>query len=299
LQKYNTQIQELNLIAETATKLLIKREDSCPSGSFKDRLVADVWPRISTDNQEVVVHSSGNFAISCLHHAELDNSGIKLVVFINDNLPKQKLDYLETLAAKANSRIIKSARPKSDAIKYANEHGSFLFRGSTDSEYPNSYFSLAEEIVESGNKIDVVIIPTSSATAAVGVMRYLVAKQLKVPVFIVQTSHINSIASEFDHDFSIEESSPANAIADRIAKRRGECLELINQLQGGGIVVNNQQLLEATTLINSSEFSSQGLIPQSPYTSFTANAALSFAGFFKLQAKGYNFKNPLLILSGN
>ncbi len=272
-----------------------KREDLNPSGSFKDRLIAYIWTNIQDITEdEIVVSSSGNLAISLLHfqkHFSLDK---KITIFIKDNLPQVKLEKLRSLAAHGRAKVTLkvSKKPKSDAIKYARKNDTYFLRNSTGQDYPKAYEPMADDIVkfekESEIHFDEIYICTSSATAAIGLMQRLIDLDRRVPVYLVQTSHIHSIAKEFDQDFEYEEDTEANAIADRVAKRKKRAIDLVKTLDGGGVVCNNDQIAKAQEILNS-------LITDKK---FTGNGALSLAGFIKRSLHS-DPKNSLIIISGN
>lgn len=275
--------------------LYFKREDQNPSGSFKDRLIDHVWQDlIGMDSEEIVLSSSGNLAISLLYFQINSDRKLnkKIKIFVKDNMMETKFSRLRSLADKAGAELVVSKKPKSDCFRYASQDGVYWLRNSEGEDYPKAYHSLANEIIEhevkEGVQFDAVLIATSSATAAVGMMEQFQSKEKQMPVYLVQTSHINSIAKEFDQDFQSEEDTLANAISDRVAKRKSEAVELAKALQGGGVVCDNKQILEAQNIL-------QDLLEDE----FSGNAALPLAGFFKLREKGYNLVNPLLIISGN
>jgi threonine dehydratase len=275
--------------------LFFKREDLSPSGSFKDRLINYIWQNIeSIPEKEIVVSSSGNLAISLLYFQKHHSLDKKITVFIKDNLPEIKLSKLKSLAAQDCEKVeLKiSKKPKSDAVKYARENNAYFLRNSTGKDYPKAYEPMADEIIEYEEENDIkfsdIYICASSATAAIGMMQRLLKLGRKIPVYLVQTSHIHSIAKEFDQDFEYEEDTRANAIADRVAKRKSRAIELVKALNGGAVVCDNAQIAEATKLLNK-------MITDKK---FTGNAALSLAGF-KKRSLHSEAKNSLIIISGN
>jgi len=292
----NTEIEKYTLRGQD---LWFKREDYNPSGSFKDRLIAYLWPRLlQASYPEIVLSSSGNMAISLLYwqiHSQ-KKLGSKLRIFVADNLPESKELKLSKFASQAGALIIKSAKPKSQAISYSKTQNAFLLRGSEVDEYADSYHSLADEIVAyqvaQNFPFSEIFICCSSATAAQGLLEGLLTYKTwrHGKVFLVQTSHINPFAKEFDADFSYESETKANAIADRIARRKPRVLELLAAMQGSGVVVSNVEIEQGLA-------SWRELFPTSG--NYTGNTVLSLAGMLKLRQKGYNFAKPLIIVSGN
>lgn len=282
--------------------IYFKREDQNPSGSFKDRLLAHIWSDLANAAEsEIVTSSSGNFAISLLYFIRYQEPKLvkKAKVFIKDNLPASKRGRLEELVKSTKAELVVATKPKSAALQSARQGNAFYLRGSAVDSYAKAYEPIAHEIAEYETEhqleFDAVIICCSSGTAAQGMMQGLLALKRKLPTFIVQTTHIFSIAKEFDKEFNpetgYEERTVANAIADRIAKRKNRIVELLDQLKGSAVIVNNAEIEAATGILNGSEIDRTN--------EFTGNAALSLAGMFKLEQKGYNFAKPLVIISGN
>lgn len=287
-----TKIEKLDYNGQN---LFFKRDDQNPSGSFKDRLIEFLWLRLlELDSKEIILSSSGNLAISLLYFQINSNKKLtqKIKVFVKEGMLETKFNKLRTLADQAQAELVISSKPKSDCFRYAQQPGVYWLRNSEGEDYPQAYHSLGEEILnyekESELMFDAIFVCTSSGTAAQGIMEEFIQKERKLPVFVVQTSHINSISKEFDSEVESEDDTLANAISDRVAKRKNTVIELVKKLQGSGIVCDNKQIAE-----------SQQILQKLLNSDFSGNAALSLAGFFKSQEKGYNLANPLLIISGN
>lgn len=275
-------------------ELFFKREDLNPSGSFKDRLVYDIWSKLHeiSKQQQIVLSSSGNLAISVLFYAQamqqkLEN-GIK--IFIPATLPEIKRLKLEKLAEHSGLAdvLVTSARPKSDCARYARDNGAFWLRNSAGPDYPNSYHSLAQEInnFHEQEKLDAVITCVSSGTAASGICQKLAAD---LPLFAIQTSKISPLAKQFGDTTAPESTSLANAISDRIMSRKSSLKALIEERKGSSIACSNLEIEAALTEL-------RRLLPGEQ---FTGNAALPLAGFGKLLKKGYSLNKVLIIISGN
>lgn len=183
--------------------------------------------------------------------------------------------------------------PKSEAIKDAKSGKGILLRPSEHPEYSDAYISLGTEIcdfVSSGNQVSDIFICCSSGIATIGMIKGMSQRNIKLPVHIVQTSHVNTIAKDFDQDFSPEKVTLANAISDKVAKRK---LDVISQLElcgGSGLVADNQLILKPSGILNSIV---------SKENQFTGNAALSLAGYLKAIRHNTQIRNPLIIISGN
>lgn len=301
------------------------REDHQPSGSFKDRLIADISPELLSQKQ-IIVPSSGNLAISLLFLLETELEAGRSIsdlpmisIYINEKVPKSKFSRLIALAETTSSSIVTSARPKSDAIKAARELGAYLLRNSAGDHYPEAYRSLGREILDQNSHQNIkhssqmsetgftaVFVCTSSGTTLQGICEefleaadtitdQLDRRQLPQPI-AVQTSRVHPIAKHYDDNFDSEKESLANAVADRVGKRKSNLVQLLDKLGGGGVVVNNSEL---TTALN---LTAKHLRPNPKLGEFTPNAAVALAGLLKLRSLAmtrYNLSKPLVIVGGN
>lgn len=301
----NTPIEKYEF---SGKEVWIKREDFNPSGSFKDRLIEYLCPRITAEStREIVLSGSGNMAISLLYflqQARAANPEIskQVKIFIADNLPESKLTRLMNLVETSpNVELIKTSKPRFSAIQYAKERGALLLLGSRIADAPDAYGKMYQEIdsyqKENGINFDAIVICASSGTAAQGLLEAMLESYVEkpglTPVYIVQTSHIHPIAKKYDQDFIGESTTAANAISDRIAIRKNKIFDLLDQAGGGAVVVNNEEIANALEAL------SVKVKPAANQPEFTGNAALGLAGMFKLLRKDYNFSKPLIILSGN
>jgi threonine dehydratase len=280
-------------------KIYLKREDLQISGSYKWRLVEYLVKNNSFRNyNELVISSTGNFANAFLTYKlnfpeELTQ---KITIFISDNLPEIKKNRLVELQKKITQGKIEiknvKNRTKSSALRYAKENiKRFYVRASTSPGWERAYYSLAEEIESqlSENNINsnTIFVCSSSGTAASGIL-----DKISFNTIIVQTSKVHPFAKEFDNNYITEEVSLANAISDRVGTRKQEILLKLEKNGGSGVIVNNQELAESLEILQKHD----------PHSKFSANAAISLAGFRKLSLltdSSYNLKNSIILISGN
>ena len=287
LNEGNTPLSEIII---KKNKLLIKREDKNPNGSFKDRSLAyQISHFFQKGATHLTISSSGNAAISAANYCKLAN--IKLEIFISTKISIEKKIILEKL--KSNQITIhESKKAKSDAIKYAKQNKIPNLRGSVDKHAITGFKTIAYELYEQNKNIDAIFIPCSSGTSTIGIYNgyqdlFKDNNQIKIPAFhIVQTERIHSFAKIFDKDFTKSTVSLANAISDRVGNRKEDVLKIINETNGFGWVISDfeiQKALKSTkSLINN----------KSP------NSHLSLSGFSKSKECGYNYNHPCLIFSG-
>jgi|GEM_PF-4724998 len=288
-------------VKETALPVTFLRADLSRSGSHKDYLIDGILPELnSLPEKTIAVSSSGNLAISLAQAVSTGALKREIIIFTASNLPATKSSALHKLAITSGGKVIlkESKQPRKDSLNYSQQNDSvYLLRPSAHPEWSRYYHALGKEIAVTKEQIpetDVVIICCSSGLSTIGICDYLIEQKFDLPVCIVQTSHINSIAKAYDADFNYEESTLANAVADKIAALKNQVLEKVSQTKGNGVVVDNSLIDLAAAEINN-----QRLIANPMHEEFTANTALSLAGLYKLYEKGYNFAKPLLVISGN
>lgn len=275
-------------ISDNNSQLFVKNETKNPNGSFKDRGLAYQFARhMMTGKTRFALSSSGNAAISAAHIARLYN--FELSVFVGDSINPDKLTLLEDkIKDSPNIKVFKSKKPRSELIKFVREHSDFVnLRGSTDVYAPVGYKSIAFELMAAVPQLDSIFIPASSGTSAVGIASGFQQLGASVQIHICQSTKIHPIAKNFDKSFSVTSKSLADAITDKIAHRKIELLNLIQDSQGFGWVISDDELLQAKKLVDSKNIGD-----------FSFNSVLAFSGFQKALRSGYNFKNPVLLFSG-
>jgi len=281
LNEGNTPIRKIDI---NGLAVMIKDENANPNGSFKDRSLAyQLSYHIASGKRKFVISSSGNAAVSAAAYAGL--AGVELDVFVAEKVNPLKLEKLSKFE-NGSVRIHQSAKPKSDAVKFASEEKAFNLRGSQDEAAVTGFKTIAYEICKQYPEVSEVFIPCSSGTSTVGIAKGFNEHKKAVKIFICQTSKIHSIAKTFDHHFVSVTKSFADAITDRVAHRKNEVVDIVKKSGGGGFVVNDALLYQAEDIVEK-----QGL-------SYSYNSLLSLAGLLKAQTQGIELLNPVVIASG-
>ena len=281
----STRIQKLEL---DYGSIYLKHEEENPSGSFKDRSMAYWMSKYNSfSKRNFVISSSGNAAMSAVGFAKLMRA--ELTVFVSVNIPEYKWDKLTKFSGNTtNIKLIRSVKPKSDAIRYANETGAINLRGSSDDLAIEGFCTIGYELIEQNPNIDAIFICCSSGTAAIGI--YNGIKQLSerpVKLNIVQTTKICPIASVFDKQYSATDRSLANAVSDKVAKRKSELIDIVNLTGGSGWVISDKELVDAKAELVRHGKNLDGY-----------NAYVGFAGYKKAIANGIQYEYPVIIISG-
>lgn len=299
LDEGSTPCQECPSLAKELDleKLYLKREDLNPTGSFKDRSLAyQLSAYLQKGNTKYVISSSGNAAVSAVSYCKLFKC--QLTVFVSRKIPKDKLDRLlkssgiaklgKSPLQKKNITIYFSDRPRSDAIKFANENKAINLRGSTDDLAIVGFKTITYELAEQTKSIDAVFIPCSSGTSTVGIYKGFKDLGMKLPqIHIIQTTKIHQIACGFDRGFDKSETSLASAIVDKVAHRKEQVIDIVRKTEGSGWVISDKEI-EA----------SQKMLRKNCDITASADSALSLAGVVKALNNSFKIKRPVLILSG-
>jgi len=266
-------------------RILIKDENANPTGSFKDRCLAyQISHYHSLGTRAFVISSSGNAAISAGNIIKTIPK-TTLDIFIGFNINPAKINKLMNLNTKYIN-LHQSYKPKSDAIQFAKKNNLINLRASNDSVALIGYKTIAYELEQDAKTSGGIFIPSSSGTAALGIAMGFEDLGIKIPIFICQTSKINSIASEFDLDYSQTETSLADAIVDRVALRKNELIGVINKSNGDAYVISDELLMIAKEKM---------LVSRKEYS---YNSLLGLAGFLKAKSQGEKIQNPIILASG-
>jgi threonine synthase len=281
LNEGSTPIRKINI---EGLNVVIKDENSNPNGSFKDRSLAyQIAFHMEKGTRSFVISSSGNAGVSAAAYAGL--AGVKLDIFVSDNINTTKLAKLELL--KSDKIVIHvGPKPKSDAIKFASTTAAYNLRGSADDAAIVGFKTIAYELIEQYPDIDSIFLPCSSGTSAMGIYQGFIENGKKVKIYICQTSKIHSIASRFDRSFVKTDKSFADAITDRVSIRKMEVINAVKESEGSGFVINDALLYQAKEITENA-----GLF-------YSYNSLLGLAGLLKARAKGIKLIKPVILASG-
>lgn len=281
------------IIHDSKTNLILKREDMNPSGSWKDRGSAYIITKLLTeDKTQAVIASSGNAAISLMTYANLV-SNFKLHVVISNSVTKDKRDLILKLANKKHEvyevdEIRVKAVELSSSLKVPN------LKVSVDDDILPGYWSLGLEMgkhfAKEDNSNNAIFIQVSSGATLVGVaqgLQMVITNEYNLPkIFVVQTQKVAPIVSMLHKDFKALDFSISDAIIDNKALRSPQILKIISQTQGDALAIHDDEILEARSFLDSSKVNSASI-----------NSLLSVAGYIRLK-KVYNFSKVICILSG-
>ncbi len=260
-------------------EIYLKREDLHPYGSHKGRSIPPMIDHYyGTGKREFVISSSGNAALAAaLKILELPEGN--LTIFVGNHISPKKLKRLRGLE-NDRVRILIKERPV-QALTQAVEAGAQSLRQSTDDLALAGYRDLAKELAEIPD-LSAVFIGTSSGTTAQALSEYFLKEKLPIQVHVVQTSSCHPISDGFETYDGEEETSLADAIVDRTAKRKDVLVPLIKKTGGNGWFANNEDIIAA-----------QELVSKHAGLEISTNSALSVAGAMQAAYRGWPIKGSI------
>jgi len=261
--------------------IYFKCEFNNPTGSVKDRGVCYQLAKVKESGKSyAVISSSGNAAISASYYCKLHQ--IKLTACVSRNLNPSKLAAIDR-----NTEVLKSNRPLSHAIRISRERRIPNLRPSKDPFGSVGYRTLSLELYEDLPQVDAVFIPMSSGATLRGIFEGFLRIPHRTPaIHAVQTTLVNPLARRFDSDFRLEKKSLADAIVAKFTPLEDEIAGIIKKTKGFAWVISNkemracQQKLKKLNLICSYE------------------GAAALAALIKARKRGFNYQNPVVVLSG-
>lgn len=257
------------------TSLYFKREDLHPYGSHKGRSIPAIIEAYRKQGvKNFVISSSGNAALAAIHAIRQNET---LTIFVGKNIDTDKLKMLHATCDVLTGITIKqTTNPKQQAFQMDKIGQAKNLRQSTDDLALIGYGLLAIELNGIPN-LQTVFIPTSSGTTAQALGEWFAVHNPAVQIHIVQTESCHPIGEVFDKPLPHpplpgEEKikSIASAIVDRVAHRKAKVVEIINQSNGSGWIVSDEEIQHAVRITK-----------ETTGIDISPNSALSVAGLKK------------------
>jgi threonine synthase len=254
----------------------LKREDQNITGSAKDR-ATEIQVKHLKDLgfTNAVISSSGNAAISSQYFCQ--QAGIILDIFVSPAINPAKLKLLDP------AHLHTTAKPISDAFKFAKLHHSYLLRQSTDKIALTGYKQIGKELILQLPEITSLFVPVGSGTTLLGISQIL---SPIVKLFGVQPAAHCPIASDFDKNFTAEIVSQTDALSVKSLPLKYQVISAIKNSNGSGIVIQDDDVIKCQKLL-----SNRGI-------NTSAEGALALAGYYKAK-KSLDLGNfPIILLTG-
>ena len=253
-------IPETSKLLQINNEVWFKFENKHQLGSHKGRSIpVMIQEYIKNGNNSFVISSSGNAALAAIryvnsHNKNKPNNTIKLQVLVGLKINKPKLDALQNEITEQIT-ISQVENPKQVALSISKNTGAILLRGSTDDLALIGYGALSEELLKIPN-LSAVFIASSSGTSAQGI--YEGFKKLNVipEIHIVQTEYCHPLADyyygkiNYNNSVTNTESSLADAIVDKIGRRKEKIIDVLSNSNGFAWVVNDNEIREAIQILS-------------------------------------------------
>lgn len=254
--------------------VFLKREDTNPTGSAKDRAIPlQVQNLIHHNFKSAVISSTGNAAISAQYYCL--KSGIKLTIFVPPDISPAKLKLLPDATI--------DPQPISAAFRYAKDNHSYNLRQSRDPTALSGYANIGTELLNQLPQATSIFIPVGSGTTLLGISSTL---NPKVAIFAVQPASNPTIASHYDSDYIPETASITDSLTARSLPLKNRILKAISASGGGGVVVSDTDAKKYFDLLHSHQ------IPAS------AEGALAMAGYYKIKSNPRVGRYPVILITG-
>ena len=279
-KKYRKSLAEGSTGIVEAGGICFKCEFENPTGSVKDRGICYQIAELSQKGRGLaVISSSGNAAISASKYCRLHKIG--LTVFVSSLINKSKLAKIDE---KTKVKITKT--PLKDSFRVSQTQGVANLRPSINPVASVGYQTLSFEIAAYKKEIDAVFIPVSSGVALKGIYQGFTKLNLSPALHAVQTTRIHPLAAKFDSDFRKEDQSLASAIVAKYLPLEQELIGIINKTRGSAWVIGNSQMQEYKSKLASLDLDA------------SYEGAAAYAAVIKAKARGFDYKNPVCILTG-
>ncbi len=289
LNEGNTPVDKLKI---NDINILLKREDTNPTGSWKDRGTAYKISKLKELKiKEAVISSSGNAAISYLEYANKLYPELKLNIIVSKtNIDPKKLEIIKSKVDSTQHTLYQDDHAKKLRAQIV-ARGVYNLSASIDSEVLAGYWSLGFEIYKITKNMNSsktgIFVPVSSGTALVGMIQGLsemIQDEYSMPKIIVcQTSRVHPVVDIFNKDINSDEISLADSIVDKSCLRSPQIVKIIKQSNGDVISISNDEILNSKKLVQNLELSNTSL--------------LSIAGVLKI-GKEIGIENAICIASG-
>jgi len=259
--------------------IYLKREDLNETGSAKDRAMIFQIENLKKQGfKSAVISSTGNAAISAAHFCHLNQ--IDLTIFVSPKINKAKFDLIK----KDGGQIFISDQPISESIKFSKKNHSYLLRQSTDPSALIGYQEIGKELMSELPQITSIFVPVGSGTTLLGISQTI---NPSVKIFAVQPASNCPLSKFFDSDYQPETENITDALSAKYLPLRSQIISAIKNSDGTGLIVKNNEILEAQKILDSNEIKT------------SLEGALAFAGYKKAIKNNLNIGSyPVVILTG-
>ena len=228
--------------------LIFKIETMNPIRSFKGRGASYYISKLKK-GETIVCASAGNLGQALAYVAQKQN--IEAIIFASINANKLKIEQMKLLGAKVNLIGNDFDEAKDAARKYALDNNYHLLEDSLDIETCEGAGTIAKELIEYPQNIDIVLVALGNGAMLTGIATYFKKHSLKTKVIGVVARKAPAMADSFKQKQIINYTS-TSTIADGIAVRNPikEVLSDMEEVVDDVLMVNDETTIEAMKIIH-------------------------------------------------
>ena len=228
------------------TKILVKVETANPIRSFKGRGAEYLTSKISPETK-LITASAGNFGQAMAYAC--GRRDIDITVYASVNANPFKLERMRTLGAKVVLQGEDFDEAKIEAKRVAAATGVRMVEDGFDAETGEGAGTIAVELADSNEQMDVVLLPLGNGALACGVGRYLKEVRPDIRIIAIQSAGAPAMLESWRQKSVVRFDSIAT-IADGIGVRIPipECVQDMEGIVDDGILVSDASLIQAMRL---------------------------------------------------
>jgi len=221
--------------------VFIKLEHQNPTGSIKDRGISlQVYNMLEDGIKRAVITSSGNAAISAAYYT--GKAGIELDVFVSKKIPEGKLRRIQ----KYSNKIHQVSDPLHESAQFASENNVHNMQQSLNENAPEGFKTIVHEIRNQLNEQAIklsdvaIMMPVSSGTTCVGVLRGLEEVNTHTQVHVAQSTAVHTIVEGLISDLPDRKRSKVSGLVARSTKWKDEVVTSVKTSGGTGWIVDDR-----------------------------------------------------------
>jgi threonine dehydratase len=238
----SAQYQSDRLGHEPSANVLLKIESLNPIGSFKGR-GASWWLQCQQGTERVVCASAGNFGQGIAHAAR---AAVEVDVFAAENANPSKIRAMERLGATVHLHGLDFDEAKARALEFATKGGHCYVEDGLEDEIAEGAGTIAVELLEHADPIDVVYVPVGNGALINGVGAFFKQRSPQTRIVGVCAQGAPSMERSWRRS-DLVETPIVETIADGVAARVPiqRALDLMAEVVDDMMLVDDQQIVEA------------------------------------------------------
>ena len=240
--RHSPQYRSVDLGHGPSTNVLLKIESLNPIGSFKGR-GASWWLQCQEETERVVCASAGNFGQGIAHAA---SGKVEVDVFAAKTANPAKIEAMARLGATLHLHGHDFDEAKAVALDFATRGGHSYVEDGLEDEIAEGAGTIAVELLEHPDPIDVVYVPVGNGALINGVGAFFRQRSPQTRIVGVCAQGAPSMERSWRRNDLVETPS-AETIADGVAARVPiqRALDLMAEVVDSMMLVDDGQIIEA------------------------------------------------------